>query len=83
MGHRLFDRPGDPHLWSFMVRLSHLPEPFRSHLADLACPTFDTRPWVGGPAVEARRVAMERREAGIGAEAMAAAFESSRQPQKP
>jgi hypothetical protein len=32
---------------------------------------------------EARRVAMERREAGIGAEAMAAAFESSQRPEKP
>ena len=41
-----------------MVRLNQLAEPFRSHLADLPCPTFDGQPWVGGPAVEARRVAI-------------------------
>ncbi len=41
-----------------MVRLNQLAEPSRSHLADLPCPTFDTQPWVSGPAVEARRVAI-------------------------
>ena len=41
-----------------MVRLNQIAEPLRSHLADLPCPTFDDQPWVGGPAVEARRVAI-------------------------
>ncbi len=41
-----------------MVRLNQIAEPLRSHLADLPCPTFDGQPWVGGPAVEARRVAI-------------------------
>jgi D-proline reductase (dithiol) PrdB len=28
-----------------MARLNTMPEPMRSHLADLPCPTFDTRPF--------------------------------------
>ncbi|MEX1300510.1 MAG: hypothetical protein AB1Z81_16035 [Desulfotignum sp.] len=32
-----------------MARLNTMPEPMRSHLSDLPCPTFDTRPWMPGP----------------------------------
>ena len=41
-----------------MARLNTLPEPMRSHLADLPCPTFDTRPWMTGPPLSRRRVAI-------------------------
>ncbi|MCA1786326.1 MAG: glycine/betaine/sarcosine/D-proline family reductase selenoprotein B [Desulfobacteraceae bacterium] len=41
-----------------MARLDTMPEPMRSHLADLPCPTFDTRPWVSGPSLSRRRVAI-------------------------
>ena len=41
-----------------MARLTTLPEPMHSHLADLPCPTFDTRPWVTGPPLSRRRVAI-------------------------
>jgi D-proline reductase (dithiol) PrdB len=33
-------------------------EPTRSHLAKLECPTFDTNPWVDGPPLAERRVAL-------------------------
>ena len=29
-----------------MARLDQLPEPLRSHIASLKCPTFETQPWV-------------------------------------
>lgn len=41
-----------------MVRLSEIDEPLRSRFAELDCPTFDTRPWVTGPPLEERRVAI-------------------------
>ncbi len=41
-----------------MARLNTMPEPMRSHLAGLPCPTFDTRPWVTGPPLSRRRVAI-------------------------
>ena len=41
-----------------MARLDQLPEPERSFLANLECPTFETQPWVGGPPLSRRRVAV-------------------------
>ena len=41
-----------------MVRLADLDEPERSHLGKIPCPDFETRPWVTGPAMSKRRVAM-------------------------
>lgn len=41
-----------------MARLDQIPEPIRSHIAKLACPTFDTRPWAPGPPLDQRRVAI-------------------------
>ncbi len=41
-----------------MVRLADLDEPERSHLGNVPCPAFDTEPWVTGPPLTARRVAL-------------------------
>jgi D-proline reductase (dithiol) PrdB len=41
-----------------MARLDQLWEPMRSHLAGLECPTFNTSPWVDGPSLHERRVAL-------------------------
>ncbi len=41
-----------------MARLDQLPEPERSFLAALECPTYDRHPWATGPALSARRVAL-------------------------
>ena len=41
-----------------MVRLVDVPEPERSHLAEMECPTFDTRPWIPAPPLKQRRVAI-------------------------
>ena len=41
-----------------MVRTKDLPEPERSHLLKQPCPVFETRPWVGGPPLSERRVAL-------------------------
>jgi len=41
-----------------MARLNQMPEPMRSHLAKLLCPTFETQPWVTGPPLSHRRVAI-------------------------
>ena len=41
-----------------MVRLSQLPEASRTSLLNLECPVFDGRPWVEGPSVAQRRVAI-------------------------
>lgn len=41
-----------------MPRLNQIPEPMRSHLANTKCPTFDTQPWVAGPPLKERRVAI-------------------------
>ena len=41
-----------------MVRLMDLDEPERSHLGTIPCPDFKTQPWVIGPSMGKRRVAM-------------------------
>ena len=41
-----------------MVRLADLDEPERSHLGNVPCHKFDTEPWVGGPPLQERRIAM-------------------------
>ena len=41
-----------------MVRLADLEEPERSHLGTISCPDFETQPWVTGPAMNKRRVAL-------------------------
>ena len=41
-----------------MARLDQLPEPMRSHLADLPCPSFQTHPWITGPELSKRRVSL-------------------------
>ena len=41
-----------------MARLDQIPEPLRSPVATLECPTFETQPWVGGPPLNRRRVAI-------------------------
>jgi hypothetical protein len=41
-----------------MARLDQMPEPMRSHLAKLPCPSFENHPWVFGLALSARRVAL-------------------------
>lgn len=41
-----------------MARLDQLPEPMHSHLASLVCPVFETRPWVAGPPLSERRIAI-------------------------
>ncbi|MBM2825122.1 MAG: hypothetical protein HW402_786 [Dehalococcoidales bacterium] len=41
-----------------MVRLEKLSPEERKNLENLACPTFDTQPWVKGPPLGQRRVAI-------------------------
>ncbi|MFZ5865621.1 MAG: glycine/sarcosine/betaine reductase selenoprotein B family protein [Thermodesulfobacteriota bacterium] len=41
-----------------MARLDKLPETMRSWVAGLECPTFQTTPWVEGPPLHKRRVAL-------------------------
>ena len=41
-----------------MARLDLMPEPMRSHLEKLPCPSFDKHPWVSGPELSKRRVAI-------------------------
>lgn len=41
-----------------MARLDLMPEPMRFHLEKLPCPSFDKHPWVSGPALSKRRVAI-------------------------
>ena len=41
-----------------MARLDLMPEPMRSHLAKLPCPTFPMHPWVTGPKLTERRVSL-------------------------
>ncbi len=41
-----------------MVRLSQLPEASRTSLLNLDCPVFEGSPWVEGPPVAQRRVAV-------------------------
>lgn len=41
-----------------MARLDRMPEPMKSHLANLPCPTFEYRPWVLGKPLAPRRIAI-------------------------
>jgi D-proline reductase (dithiol) PrdB len=41
-----------------MTRLTDLPPAQAKRLAELECPAFETRPWVGGPELSRRRVAI-------------------------
>jgi D-proline reductase (dithiol) PrdB len=41
-----------------MARLNEIPEPTRSAVSALACPTFESTPYLLGPALAQRRVAM-------------------------
>ncbi len=41
-----------------MTRLADLPPAQAKRLAELECPDFRTRPWVGGPKLSRRRVAV-------------------------
>jgi len=41
-----------------MARLELMTEQERQHLEALACPTFETQPWVEGPPLKERRVAI-------------------------
>jgi D-proline reductase (dithiol) PrdB len=41
-----------------MARLENIPEPTRTVGANLLCPSFDTHPFVSGPALSKRRVAI-------------------------
>jgi D-proline reductase (dithiol) PrdB len=41
-----------------MARLELMTDQERKHLEDLKCPTFDTNPWVKGPPLNQRRVAI-------------------------
>jgi len=41
-----------------MARLDQLKEPQRSHIAKLACPSFEITAWVSGPALGRRRVSI-------------------------
>jgi len=41
-----------------VTRLSDLPPAQAKRLAELECPDFETRPWVTGPALSQRRVAI-------------------------
>lgn len=41
-----------------MARLEDLPEPNRAHILSLEMVTFDTQPWVSGPPLRERRIAV-------------------------
>ncbi|MBI5604392.1 MAG: selenoprotein B glycine/betaine/sarcosine/D-proline reductase [Deltaproteobacteria bacterium] len=41
-----------------MARLDRMPEPMRSHLAKLPCPSFKNQPWVSGQPLAHRRVSL-------------------------
>ena len=41
-----------------MARLEQMIESERSHLLALPCPTFDSTPWVTGPPIKNRRIAL-------------------------
>jgi len=41
-----------------MARLNQMPEPMRSHLTELPCPSFEAKPWVTGPPLSERRVSL-------------------------
>ena len=41
-----------------MARLDRMEEPLRTVLAKLECPVFETEPWVAGPPLSQRRIAV-------------------------
>ncbi len=41
-----------------MTRLTSLPPAQAKNLAELKCPDFETRPWIAGPSLSQRRVAI-------------------------
>ncbi len=41
-----------------MARLDQMPEPMRSHLAKLPCPSFENRPWASGKPIAHRRISL-------------------------
>lgn len=41
-----------------MARLDRMPEPMRSHLENLPCPSFTRHSWASGPELRKRRVAI-------------------------
>jgi D-proline reductase (dithiol) PrdB len=41
-----------------MARLKDFPEPMRSHLVNLHCPSYENHPWVSGPSLSHRRVSI-------------------------
>jgi len=41
-----------------MAKLEEMPDSMRSHLITLPCPTYATSPWVLGPSLSNRRVAI-------------------------
>lgn len=41
-----------------MARLNQMPEPLRTHVAELPCPQFDTTPWTAGTKLSEQRVAI-------------------------
>ena len=41
-----------------MARLDDIPEPTRTAVRDIPCPAFDTTPFVTGPALSERRIAI-------------------------
>jgi D-proline reductase (dithiol) PrdB len=41
-----------------MAQLNRMPEPMRSHLAKLPCPSFGNAPWVSGKPLAHRRVSL-------------------------
>jgi len=49
-----------------MARLEDIPEPTRTAVANLPCPSFETTPFVTGPALSGRRVAIVSSAALIG-----------------
>ena len=57
------DRPSmDENVWmrgeAQLTRLTDLPPDQAKRLAELECPDFETRPWVSGPVLSQRRVAI-------------------------
>jgi len=41
-----------------MAHLNRMPEPMRSHLAKLPCPSFKEQPWISGQPLACRRVSL-------------------------
>jgi D-proline reductase (dithiol) PrdB len=41
-----------------MAHLDQMPEPMRSHLAKLPCPSFGNRPWASGKPLAHRRISL-------------------------